>query len=112
MTGQNQFPDFVKQLTEASLPFASATGWIVQGDRQQVAFIEFSEATDVPEHSHEEQWEFVIAGRALLRMDGSETEHNPGDNFFIPAGTPHSARVSAGYRAIIIFNAPDRYQTK
>lgn len=99
-------------MAEAALPFPTAKGWLVQGERQQVAFMEFSEPAAVPEHSHQEQWEFVISGSARLRMGGVEYEHGPGDNFFIPAGEPHSAEVSAGYRAIIIFNAPDRYQTK
>jgi quercetin dioxygenase-like cupin family protein len=112
VTGIDTFPDFVKQLTEAELPFPGAKAWLVQGDGQQIAFIEFSDSADVPEHSHEEQWEFVITGSVRLRLDGTEYEHGPGDNFFIPAGSPHSARVSAGYRAMIVFNAPDRYRSK
>jgi quercetin dioxygenase-like cupin family protein len=99
-------------MTEADLPFPTATGWLVQGDREQVAFIEFSVATDVPEHSHEEQWEFVIAGRVVLHLGGADHKYRPGDNFFIPAGSPHSAKVGAGYRAMIVFNAPDRYRAK
>ena len=34
----------------------------------------------------------------------------PAETFFVPAGTPHAASVRAGYRAVIVFNEPDRYQ--
>jgi len=103
------FPDFVTGFTEAAVPFDEARAWLVQGDRNQVAFVHFTEAAEVPEHSHQEQWELVVAGTVLLRMDGEEQRFEAGDNFFVPAGTPHSARVSAGYRAVIIFNEPGRY---
>ena len=38
------FPDFIKQMKEADLPFPTAKGWLVQGGGEQVAFIEFSAA--------------------------------------------------------------------
>jgi quercetin dioxygenase-like cupin family protein len=112
MKGIDKFPDFVTQFTEAAIPFDSAQAWFVQGGTNQVAFIEFSESADVPEHSHQEQWEIVMAGGVRLTMNGEENEYAVGDNFFIPAGTPHSAKVSAGYKAVIIFNEPNRYNAK
>ncbi len=110
MNGIQRFPDFVTGLTEAALPFPGAKGWFMTGDGKQVAFIEFSETADVPEHSHQEQWELVLAGSVRLVVEGQAMEHQAGDNFFIPAGTPHSARVSDGYKAVIIFNEPARYE--
>jgi quercetin dioxygenase-like cupin family protein len=74
--------------------------------------MEFGESVDVPEHSHQEQWEFVLAGRVVLRVGGEEREHQAGDHFFIPAGEPHSARIEAGYKAVIFFNEPARYREK
>jgi quercetin dioxygenase-like cupin family protein len=103
------FPDFVTGFTQAAVPFDGARAWLVQGDRNQVAFVQFIEAAEVPEHSHQEQWEIVVAGTVLLRVNGEERRFNAGDDFFIPAGMPHSARVSAGYRAVIVFNEPSRY---
>lgn len=105
-------PDFVKALQGLELPFRGARGWLIQGEGQQVVFVEFAETVEVPEHSHEEQWEFVVTGRVELRVDGDCREHNAGDNFYIPAGVPHSATVEAGYKAIIVFNSPDRYKAK
>jgi hypothetical protein len=112
MKGIEEFPGFVTRFTEAALPFRNAKGWFLQGNGAQVAFIEFSDAADVPEHSHQEQWELVLSGRVCLRMEGEEKEFKAGDNFFIPAGVLHSAEVSAGYKAIIFFNEPDRYRAK
>jgi quercetin dioxygenase-like cupin family protein len=106
------FPDFIETLPEIDVPFAGARGWLLQGEGQQVAFIEFSETLDVPEHSHEEQWEFTIAGSAVLHMQGESAEYTAGENFYIPAGVPHSARVQAGYKAVILFNAPQRYRAR
>jgi quercetin dioxygenase-like cupin family protein len=67
---------------------------------------------DVPEHAHAEQWEFVVSGKVDLHIDGITISHQAGDNFFVPADVPHSARVYAGYRAVIVFNAGDRYEAK
>ena len=112
MKGIHNFPDFVTRFTEAALPFEAATGWFMTGEGKQVAFMEFSAAAHVPEHSHQEQWELVLAGSVQLVVEGQAMEYQAGDNFFIPAGAPHSARVSAGYKAVIIFNEPGRYAAK
>jgi quercetin dioxygenase-like cupin family protein len=112
MKGSEGFPPFVKELPEVDLPFPGARGWMLQGSRQQVVFIRFDEDLDVPEHSHAEQWEFCLAGKVVLRRGGGDEEFRGGDNFFIPAGLPHSATIQAGYEAMILFNAPDRYKPK
>jgi quercetin dioxygenase-like cupin family protein len=108
--GIHQFPDFLHTLPEIDLPVPGAKGWLIQGERQQIVFVEFHETTEFPEHSHEEQWEWVVAGRAILHREGTSTTHQPGDNFYIPAGVPHGATIEAGYKALIIFNSPDRYK--
>jgi quercetin dioxygenase-like cupin family protein len=107
-----RFPDFLTTLPEIELPFPGARGWLIQGDKMQIVFIEFSDTIEVPEHAHAEQWEFVVSGRMELRREGTSREHGAGDNFFIPFGVPHSATVQAGYRAIIVFNEPGRYKRK
>lgn len=112
MLGIEQFPDFVTGLPEAGVPFPGTRAWLIQGDRTQAVFIEFSKEVDVPEHSHQEQLEIVLSGRVLLRMNQEEREYSAGEAFFIPAGVPHSAVVGAGYRAVIVFNEPHRYRAK
>jgi quercetin dioxygenase-like cupin family protein len=112
MPGIDRFPQFVTDLSEVALPLAGARAWLIQGDRQQVVFMEFSQAVEVPEHSHREQWEIVLSGSVLLRVGVTEREYRAGEAFFIPAGVPHSAAVRAGYRAAIVFNEPGRYRVK
>lgn len=112
MKRHQEIPDFIKECPQIELPFAGARGWLVQGEGRQVVWIEFTETVDVPEHTHQEQWEFVLAGRVELKCEGCLEVVEAGDNFFIAAGEPHSARVYAGYTAMIVFNDPDRYQVK
>jgi quercetin dioxygenase-like cupin family protein len=112
MLGIDRFPEFVTSLSEVELPFAGARGWLIQGDRNQVVFVEFAEAVDVPEHSHQEQWEIVLSGFLVLCMDGKKREYRAGEAFFVSAGTPHAASVQAGYRAVIVFNEPGRYRAE
>lgn len=112
MQGIDTFPDFITALPELDLPFAGARGWLLQGKEQQVVFLEFDQDVEVPEHTHDEQWEFALTDKVVLSRDGAATEYNAGDNFFIPAGTPHAGDVKAGYKAMIVFNAPDRYKPK
>ena len=106
------FPDFIKALPEVDLPIPGARGWMIQGDKQQVIFLECDQDVEVPEHSHDEQWEFALAGSVVLHCDGKAEEHRAGDSFFIPAGVLHSGDIKAGYKAMLVFNSPDRYKKK
>jgi quercetin dioxygenase-like cupin family protein len=108
----NHFPEFVTQLPDLELPFEGVSGHLLQGERQQVAFVEFHADTEVPEHSHRAQWEIAVAGEVRLRMGGEERTIRAGESFFIPEGVVHGATVKAGYRAVIIFDEANRYQAK
>ena len=108
----DRFPDFVNEMPELELPFEGVTGHLLQGEGHQVAFVEFHEDTEVPEHSHRAQWELAVAGEVRLRMGGEERVIRAGESFFIPEGVEHGATVSAGYRAVIVFDQADRYQAK
>lgn len=112
MKGMSEFPAFVSQFEEAHVPLEGVKARMMRDSRSQVVFIEFAEAVSVPEHSHKEQWEFVLSGSVRLNRAGEEAEFSAGDNFFIPAGVAHSAKVSDGYRALIIFNEPNRYEPR
>lgn len=112
MPRYEDIPEFLRALPAAEIPIPGVTGTLLQGERQQVVFVEFAETVEVPEHSHQEQWEFVLAGQVVLRMGGETIIHAAGDNFYIPAGVPHGATVHAGYKAMIVFNVPDRYLPK
>jgi len=112
MPRYENIPEFMAALPEADVPIPGVTGHLLQGGTHQAIVVEFTETVDVPEHSHAEQWEFVIDGRCDLRIGGRTITHTAGDNFFVPAGVPHGATVHAGYKGLILFNAPDRYTLK
>ena len=112
ISGAVLFPDFIEALPEVDLPFPGARGWLIQSENQQIVFAAFDEKTEVPEHSHAEQWEFVLAGKVDLSIGGTMKTYDAGDNFYIPSGVPHAGMVHAGYKAMIVFNAPNRYKVK
>ena len=105
-------PDFLKTLPEIDLPIDGARGWLLQGADRQMVCVEFERTVEVPEHSHEDQWEIPVAGSVELRMNGETTVYRAGDSFFVPGGTLHGATVQAGYKALIVFDAADRYLPK
>lgn len=105
-------PEFVKTLPQVDLPITGARGWLLQGRDKQVVFVEFAETVEVPEHSHAAQWEHAIAGRVDMRVGGATTTYTAGESFVVQAGAPHAATVHAGYTAMMIFDAPDRYRVK
>lgn len=113
MSDKDVFPEFIRSLPQIDLPLPGVTGWLVQGQDKQVVFVEFLEMVEVPDHAHEDQWELPVSGEVELRREGGPAElHIAGQPFFIPAGQVHGATVHAGYRAIIAFTAPDRYQVQ
>jgi quercetin dioxygenase-like cupin family protein len=112
MQGVECLPDFIDRLPELDLPLAGVRGWTIQGRGQQVVFLRFDETVEVPDHEHEEQWEFVVAGEVHVRQGGVRRTYRAGDNFFVPAGVVHGATVPAGYQALVVFNAPERYKPK
>jgi len=105
-------PEFLKKNPAVAFPFGGVRGWLLQNDRQQTVFVDFFESVAVPAHSHADQWELVVAGKVELHRNGGTEVFGPGDNFFVPAGQEHAATVHAGYQAVIVFDAPDRYQAQ
>ena len=112
MPRYEDFPPFLEALPEADIPLPGVTARLMQAGERQIVFAEFAETVDVPEHAHQEQWEFCIAGRVDLRIGGETITHTAGDNFYVPAGVEHGAVVHAGYKAMMVFNAKDRYVAK
>jgi quercetin dioxygenase-like cupin family protein len=110
--GLTVFPAFIMNNPEVAFPFPGVRGWLISNDRQQTVFVEFNQTVEVPAHAHADQWELVITGKAELHRDGGTELFGPGDNFFVPSGQVHAATVHKGYRAVIVFDAPDRYLPK
>ena len=108
----SEFPDFVRSLPEADLPYEGLRGWILQSDSGQVFFNESDIEMTVPVHSHGSQWGVVIDGKIELTIGGRAQTLTRGDTFFIPAGTLHQARIYPGYRAVDYFADPHRYRAR
>jgi len=108
----SEFPAFVRGLPEADLPFAGLRGWLLQSDSGQVLFNESDIEVSVPEHAHGDQWGVVIAGKIELTIGAQTKTYGRGDTYFIPAGTPHRARIYPGFRAIDYFADRDRYRPR
>ena len=106
------FPSFFDKLPEVDLELPGFTGRLLQGSDQQVVLMSFDEDVVVPEHSHGEQWEFVVAGEVELTIEGAARTYRAGESFHIPAKAPHGGVVKAGYRAVAFFDEPERYRAR
>ena len=106
------FPDAIIALPEADIPLDGVRAYLSQSDEHQIIFMEFSKDAIVPEHSHESQWAVVLEGRIDIAIGGEGKTLGKGDQYFIPAGVPHSAKVYAGYADVTFFNQKNRYSKK
>ncbi|HNX97506.1 MAG TPA: cupin domain-containing protein [Candidatus Aminicenantes bacterium] len=106
------FPPPVEALPLADIPLPGLTAYLAQGAGHQILFMEFAADAELPEHSHAGQWGIVLEGEIELTVAGVPATYRKGDRYFIPAGTPHSALIHAGYADITFFDQQDRYRTK
>jgi quercetin dioxygenase-like cupin family protein len=106
------FPDAIVNLPEADVPLDGVRAYLSQAEGHQIIFMEFSRNIEVPEHSHESQWAVVLDGSIDITIDGKARTLGKGDQYFIPKGVKHSARVYAGYADVTFFNQADRYRRK
>ena len=106
------FPEPILNLPKADIPLEGVKAYLSQGENDQVIFMEFEKDVDLPEHSHESQWEVVIEGKVDLVVEGHKQTFRKGERFFIPKGAKHSAKKYAGYTSIAFFNQRDRYKKR
>ena len=80
-------------------------GYVFNGaDKSQMAFWTCYQDRDSKEHAHEYDEYFVIVhGQYTVIMNDKEETLRPGQECFIPKGTPHSGRSLAGTRTIHCF---------
>ena len=106
------FPDPILGLPEADVPIDGVRAYLSQSEGHQVVFMEFSKDVVVPEHSHESQWAVVLEGRIDIVIGGEMRTLGKGDQYFVPKGVKHSAKIYAGYADVTFFNQKDRYRRK
>jgi len=106
------YPDMIASLPEADLPISGVCGRLFQGEHGQIVFFSFFEPTEVPPHSHGDQWGVVLDGEVELTIGGETKTYRAGDHYFIPAGTTHAATFHGPCRLIDFFADKDRYAPK
>ncbi len=109
MTG---FPEIIRRLPEADASFPGIKLWLLQGPTASLIFVEGQEPSEVPEHSHGAQWGVVVAGELVLTIGGKTRTYRAGQEYFIPKGVSHSAKLRAGVRVIDFFDDPNRYRPR
>ena len=108
----NIFPKPITKLPEIDVSLEGLKTHLSQAENHQIVFMEFEKDVDIPEHSHESQWEMVVDGRVDVWIDGKLHSFKKEDSFYIPAGVKHHAKVYAGYTSIAFFNEKERYKKK
>ena len=102
----------MRNLPEIDVQFEGIRGWLLQGKDKQIVFFEIQPATDLPPHSHCDQWGSVVEGKMRLNIGGKSKVYKKGDRYFIPEGVVHSATFLTKVNAIDVFGDPERYKTK
>lgn len=106
------FPEIIRKLPQADISIDGVIGYISQSDTHQIMFLSFKKDTIIPTHSHDSQWEIVLAGKVDVEVNDKKQTYKKGDHFYVEKNVPHSAYVYSGYHAIAFFNQHDRYKKK
>jgi quercetin dioxygenase-like cupin family protein len=106
------FPEPITKLPEADIPLAGLKAHLSQSENHQVLFMQFEKDVDLPEHSHAAQVGFVLEGKIDFIIGGRKHTFIRGDQYYIPAGVKHSAKIFAGYADITFFDEAGRYAAK
>jgi len=104
------FPEAIRGLKEADVPFEGCKAYMVQGEGEQVLFMSFERDVELPVHAHEAQWGIVLSGRIDLTIGDRSATYAKGDNYYIPKGVSHGGRIHAGYADMTYFDQKDRYR--
>lgn len=112
MKVDSPFPNIITDLPQAEIPIEGLKAYLVQGSGQQVVFMTFENNVEVSEHAHEAQWGVVLEGEIEMAISDKKQIFKKGEMYFIPKDVRHSAKISAGYKDITLFNQRDRYQAK
>jgi len=106
------FPEIITKLPEARILLEGLRSYLLQGENQQIIFMNFENDAEIPEHSHEAQWGVVLDGEIDLTIDGVKYTFRKGDTYFIPESVKHSARIKKRYKDLTLFDQKDRYKAK
>ncbi len=106
------YPEMVKNLPDADIPFKGVKGKLFQGEDHQIVFFVIEPIGEVAEHSHGAQWGVVFEGEMGLTIGGITKTYKKGDQYFIPAGVKHSANFKKRTQLMDFFEDTNRYLPK
>ncbi len=104
-----KYPEMIRLLPDADIPFDGVHGKLLQGKDQQVVFFEIEPIGEVAEHKHGAQWGVVFEGEMELTIGGETKTYRKGDSYFVPAGVLHSAVFREKTYLMDVFADKDRY---
>jgi|UniRef100_UPI00404982A4 quercetin dioxygenase-like cupin family protein len=103
-----EFPQFMRQPSNAvagSNLSEALEGYVFEGrDGSQMVLWQCRDGGSCPTHTHDyDEYAVVLTGTFTGLIGDQAVTMGPGDECYIPAGTPHSGSYTAGYRAIDAF---------
>jgi quercetin dioxygenase-like cupin family protein len=104
-----RFPEFIAALPAPQSP-VDMSAHIVPSEHVLTMFFEITDDVEIPEHAHGAQWGVVLDGELELTIDGVSLTYRRGDSYFVPDGSPHTARIKGGYAGIDVFADAHRYE--
>lgn len=106
------YPDMIESLPDVDVDVEGVRGKLLQSTDRQVVFFEIAPIGAIALHTHGAQWGIVVEGEMDLTI-GSETKtYRAGDSYYIPAGVEHGATFKTHFKAIDVFEEPDRYSAR
>ncbi len=106
------YPDVIKNLPEADIPFEGVRGWLSQSEDHQIVFFEIEAIGEVSEHKHGDQFGVVFEGDMDLTIGGETKNYKKGDTYFVPAGVMHGAVFNKKTWLMDVFADKNRYLPK
>lgn len=106
------YPEMIRQLPEADIPFEGVKGYLMQGENQQVVYFEIEPIGEVAEHKHGAQWGVVFEGEMSLTIGGETKTYRSGDRYYVPSGVLHSAVFTKKTYLMDVFADKNRYGIK
>lgn len=106
------YPEIIKNLPDANIPFKGVSGKLFQGEDHQIVFFVIEAIGEVTEHEHGAQWGVVFEGEMDLTIDGVTKTYKNGDRYFIPSGVKHSANFKKRTQLMDFFEDKNRYLKK
>ncbi len=107
-----KYPEMIESLPDVDVPVEGVRGKLLQSAERQVVFFEIEPIGSIPLHTHGAQWGIVVEGEMDLTIGDETRTYGAGDSYYIPAGVEHGATFKTHFKAIDVFEEPDRYAAR